>query len=184
MAASDELHIHGVQYVISEALYGGRVTDQFDRRFLVLQTSEVLTEELCGDGFLLDSGGGKYRLPSDGSGRLNSLEASLEFVRENWPAQDDAAAYGLHAHADAVVRHRATTELLAPFSSQLGKSTAAAQLTQQAAASAHGGSEEGHGEEGPLQGLVDGIRGRLPADLDAERVAREFPPLYAAPMNV
>jgi len=139
----------------------------------------VISDELCGDGFVLDAGGGKYRLPSDSSGRLNSLETMLKFVRETWPQEDDATLHGLHAHADSVAQHRATIELLAPFSSQLAKSSFIVQLTPQPAASADASSKEDR-----LQAIVDDICGRLPADLDEERVAHEYPPLYAAPMNV
>eukprot|EP00966_Prymnesium_polylepis_P014147 326637-Prymnesium_polylepis.1 len=170
MAASNELRADALKYTISEILYGGRVTDDKDRRFLVAQTSEVISDELCGDGFILDSGGGKYRLPSDRSGMLNSLEAMLEFV-ESWPQEDDAAVYGLHAHAHAVAQHRATTELLAPFSSLLAKSMRTP-------------LHDTGSKEDPLQALVDDVFGRLPSDLDVERVGREFPALYAAPMNV
>lgn len=179
MAASNELRMDGVKYLVSTILYGGRVTDDKDRRFLLAQVDEVISEELNGDGFALDSGGGKYGLPSDSSGVLHSLEGTLKFVRQSWPQEDDAAVFGLHVRADSVAQHRAATELLAPFASQLARSTSALQLTPQTGASADASSKED-----PLQALVNDICGRLPADFDVERVAREYPPLYAAPMNI
>ena len=168
MHSSNELRMEGVTYMLAEVIYGGHVSDNKDRRFVLTEVNEVLAAR---EGVAFNVGGDKYMMPSDASGMLDSLEMTLKFVRENWPQEDDAAIFGLHAHADLVVQQRAATQLLEPFSSQLRRTSSIVQLQQQGASPAEASIAD------PLRDMVDEICGRLPAELD------DCPPLHTTPMS-
>ncbi|CAE7820276.1 DHC10, partial [Symbiodinium microadriaticum] len=83
-----------MKYLIAEANYGGRVTDDFDRRLVNVYIAELFCENAVStDNFLL-SELPNYYIPSDGE-----LQHYKDFIR-SMPANDHPAAFGQHPNAD------------------------------------------------------------------------------------
>lgn len=87
-----------LRYLIGEANYGGRVTDEIDRRVINAYLSQFFHEDVLEDEeFALTSGasGQVYCVPSN----MNDLKNHREFVNK-LPLSDPAEAFGQHPNAD------------------------------------------------------------------------------------
>ena len=71
--------------------YGGRVTDDFDKRLLCTFTSVWFSEALLTEGFKFYEG---YPLPD-----FKTIEEYLDHII-NMPLQDIPEVFGLHSNAD------------------------------------------------------------------------------------
>ena len=85
-----------LKYLIGDAMYGGRVSDDFDRRVLSTYLAEYLGDFLFDDcqKFFFSKSGFEYVLPNDGP-----LEEYLDVV-EALPLTNSPAVFGLHPNAE------------------------------------------------------------------------------------
>ncbi|CAK4656794.1 hypothetical protein LEN26_006663 [Aphanomyces euteiches] len=85
-----------LKYLIGDAMYGGRVSDDYDRRVLTTYLSEYMGDFLFDScqPFFFSRSGFDYRLPADGP-----LENYLEMV-ETLPLTNSPAVFGLHPNAE------------------------------------------------------------------------------------
>ena len=79
-----------LRFVIGQIVYGGRVTDPWDRRTLLSLLQTYLRPEVIAEGHL--SGG--YTVPS-----LEGLPEHVRFL-EGFPLHDDPEVFGLHPNAN------------------------------------------------------------------------------------
>jgi dynein heavy chain len=90
----DRIPFDAMKYLIAEANYGGRVTDDWDRRLVNVYISELFCEEAVhADKFML-SDLAEYYIPEDGD-----LKSYKEFVR-SMPQSDHPLAFGQHGNSD------------------------------------------------------------------------------------
>lgn len=80
-----------VCYMLGEVMYGGRVTDDFDKRLLVTFTQVWFNETLLTNGFEFFKG---YRVPI-----TRSLQHYVDYIN-SLPANDTPEVFGLHPNAD------------------------------------------------------------------------------------
>ena len=83
-----------MKYLIAEANYGGRVTDDFDRRLVNVYIGELFCEEAVSDEHHLLSELPDYFIPDNGD---------LKFMKETtrgMPQADHPLAFGQHPNAD------------------------------------------------------------------------------------
>ena len=80
-----------IQFMLGEVQYGGRVTDDYDKRLLNTFTSVWFNETILVQGFKFYEG---YTLPE-----CKTIEEYNEFIN-NLPTQDIPEVFGLHANAD------------------------------------------------------------------------------------
>lgn len=78
-------------YMIGEVQYGGRVTDDFDKRLLTTFTSVWFCEQLLSNSFEFYKG---YKVPS-----TKSLQGFIDYIN-SLPAYDTPEVFGLHSNAD------------------------------------------------------------------------------------
>jgi dynein heavy chain len=85
-----------LKYLIGAAMYGGRVSDDFDRRVLITYLEEYMGDFLFDDNqkFYFSQSGFKYELPEHGP-----LEKYLAMV-ETLPLTNSPAVFGLHPNAE------------------------------------------------------------------------------------
>ena len=95
-----------IQFMLGEVQYGGRVTDDFDKRLLNTFTSVWFNDTLLIQGFKFHEG---YTLPE-----CKTIEEYNEFIA-NLPVQDIPKVFGLHANADITYQIILLREYLTKF---------------------------------------------------------------------
>eukprot|EP00742_Colponemidia_sp_Colp-10_P004363 GILJ01004656.1.p1 GENE.GILJ01004656.1~~GILJ01004656.1.p1 ORF type:complete len:2862 (-),score=582.32 GILJ01004656.1:82-7611(-) len=92
----EQLPWGSLRYLIGEAMYGGRVTDDFDRRVLVTYLDEYMGDFLFDDfqPFFFSRAGFEYQLP-----QLGPLENYTSMV-ESLPLNNGPEVFGLHSNAE------------------------------------------------------------------------------------
>jgi dynein heavy chain len=83
-----------MKYLIAEANYGGRVTDDFDRRLVNVYISELMCDNAVNTSNFMLSELSDYYIPDEGD-----LGYYKEFIR-GFPINDHPLAFGQHPNAD------------------------------------------------------------------------------------
>lgn len=78
-------------YMIGEVQYGGRVTDDFDKRLLTTFTAVWFCESLLTSSFEFYKG---YKVPN-----TKNLQGFIDYIN-SLPAYDTPEVFGLHSNAD------------------------------------------------------------------------------------
>lgn len=90
----DKIPFDAMKYLIAEANYGGRVTDDFDRRLVNVYIGELMCDEAVNQDKFLLSELPDYMIPEEGD-----LQHYKDFIRF-MPPTDHPMAFGQHPNAD------------------------------------------------------------------------------------
>jgi dynein heavy chain len=90
----DKIPFDAMKYLIAEANYGGRVTDDFDRRLVNVYISEFICENAVSANNFQLSELPEYYIPEEGD-----LQYYKDFIK-NFPLNDHPLAFGQHPNAD------------------------------------------------------------------------------------
>lgn len=150
-----------LNYIIGEVNYGGRVTDDWDRRTLVALLAQFITPQIHTPGYAL-SASGLYVVPPEGP-----YQSYVDYIKQ-FPLQGAPELFGLHANADISKEQSQTSAL---FSAIL--------LTE--AGSTGGGKEASR--QRVLSELAEDILGKLPARFNIGAVQSKYPVAYLESMN-
>nr|XP_012232176.1 PREDICTED: dynein heavy chain 7, axonemal-like isoform X1 [Linepithema humile] len=158
-----DVQFAALKYLTGECNYGGRVTDEWDRRTLntilaKFYCLELLTEEI----YYFDPTSTIYYCPT-----VTEYEAYLEYTRK-LPIITEASVFGMNENAD-ILKDQRETNLL--FSSLL--------LTQEAVKS---GLRQASDDE-VVYGIATEILDKLPNDYDLVAALAKYPMLYSQSMN-
>jgi dynein heavy chain len=87
-----------IKYLIGDAMYGGRVTDDFDRRTLRTYLAEYMGDFLFDDfqHFYFSRSGFDYELPEDPMGDIDVYRDKVEAL----PLMQGPGVFGLHPNAE------------------------------------------------------------------------------------
>ncbi|KAB0793663.1 hypothetical protein PPYR_13283 [Photinus pyralis] len=158
----DEVPFDALTYLTGECNYGGRVTDDKDRRLL----NSLLSIFYCPD--IITTPGYKfsaldlYYVPTD-----TSWEGCVSYIR-SLPLVQQPEVYGLHENADITKDNQETLMLLNGV------------LLTQTQITAGGG---GGVSEGTVVELVKEILGKVPNPFDVEAISEKYPVMYMNSMN-
>jgi dynein heavy chain len=94
-----------IQYMTGEIYYGGRVTDEWDRRLLKSVLRRFYTPQILDDSYKI-SPSGTYRSPPEGS-----LQSFRQYI-DQLPLTDEPEAFGLHENANITYQTRETHQLI------------------------------------------------------------------------
>eukprot|EP00002_Diphylleia_rotans_P015940 TRINITY_DN308_c0_g1_i6.p1 TRINITY_DN308_c0_g1~~TRINITY_DN308_c0_g1_i6.p1 ORF type:complete len:4231 (+),score=876.63 TRINITY_DN308_c0_g1_i6:183-12875(+) len=155
-----ETPFKALKYLTGEANYGGRVTDDHDRRTLNHLLSDYYNEDVFKERYNL-SPSGAYYIPEDGP-----LEKYVDYVR-TLPLNDPPEVFGLHDNANITKAIGEATEL---FTSLLS--------TQARANIGKGKSPEEVSAE-----VADEILTKFPANFNVVEALKKYPVTYSESMN-
>ena len=149
-----------LKYAIGECNYGGRVTDDKDRRLLATVLDIIYQPDILQDGFKLSSSG-LYMVPPDGA-QQSYVDAILEF-----PAMQAPEAFGLHDNAD-ITKDLGQTRVMLDTLLKVG--------------GASGGGAGGQKDE-VVGAMAADILAKLPEPFDVEKAQERYPVKYEESMN-
>ena len=154
-----------LQYCFGECNYGGRVTDDKDRRCL-----QVILKRFYNAGALEEraalSASGEYVMPEDGS--------HAQYIKHisELPLTTDPEVFGMHDNANITKDQNETNKM---FASIL--------LTQEASGGGGGGGDGGKSQDQIVDEVAASLLQRLPANFDIEQAQLKFPINWAQSMN-
>ena len=93
-------------YVTGDINYGGRVTDDWDRRCLMKILSNFYTPKILDDSYTFSSSG-IYKAPS----RNASYEDCISYLT-TLPLKDDPEIFGMHENANVASQMQQTSDML------------------------------------------------------------------------
>jgi len=152
-----------LNYLTAECNYGGRVTDDKDRRTLTTAVANIYCPEILADGFKLTASG-KYQVPTDA---LDSHEATMAYIKE-WPLVPEPEVFGFNDNADI------TKDL-----KEVGQMLTTVLITQ----SSSGGGGGGKSFDEIMLDMSKDILGKLPANFDMEVAQKKYPVMYTECKN-
>ncbi|NWX20475.1 DYH3 protein, partial [Aegotheles bennettii] len=156
----EEIPFEALTYLTGECNYGGRVTDDKDRRLLLSLLSIVYSKDIEQDKYML-AAGDKYYIPPHGP-----YESYIEYI-QGLPITTHPEVFGLHENADITKDNQETNQLFDGVLLTLPR-------------------EAGGGGKSPqetVEDLAQDILSKLPNDFDIEEVMKLYPVLYEESMN-
>ncbi|XP_045146064.1 dynein axonemal heavy chain 12 [Echinops telfairi] len=158
----DTIPFEAISYLTGECNYGGRVTDDWDRRLLLTMLADFYNPLVIETPYYRFSPSGNYFAPLKGT-----YQDYIEFIKQ-LPSAQHPEIFGLHENVDISKDLQQTKTL---FESLL--------LTQ-------GGSKQ-TGASGSadhvLLDITKGILHKLPSDFDIEAALSKYPVRYEESMN-
>ncbi|XP_068083304.1 dynein axonemal heavy chain 7 [Anabrus simplex] len=158
----EEVQFDALRYLTGECNYGGRVTDDWDRRTLNTILSKFYTPAALGEEIYPFDPSGTYYAP-----RVLGHEDFLNYIR-GLPLLTHPSVFGMNENAD-IVKDQQETDLL--FTSML--------LTQDVEAGDSGGKSA---DETVLDVALD-ILNKLPKNYDLVSALEKYPTSYRQSMN-
>ncbi|XP_028312358.1 dynein heavy chain 12, axonemal [Gouania willdenowi] len=158
----DEVPLEAITYLTGECNYGGRVTDDWDRRLLMTILGDFYNKEIVATTGYRFSSSGQYVVPPK-----SAYEDYVVFI-ENLPVGQHPEVFGMHENVD-ISKDLQQTKLL--FDSLL--------LTQEGGAKVGASSGSDH----TLLDITNDILTKLPHNFDTEAALLKFPVLYEESMN-
>ena len=150
-----------LHYLTAECNYGGRVTDDKDRRLLANLLDDFYCEDIQIEGRPFSSSG-SYHMP-----QVGDLQLYRMFI-EGLPLSEGPEVFGLHENANISCAISETNVLL----------QAALDLQPRSI-----GSNDGKSWSEQLSETVNDVLKRLPSAFDTEKALLDFPMCYAESMN-
>ncbi|MEE6501786.1 hypothetical protein FKM82_004321 [Ascaphus truei] len=158
----EHVPFEAISYLTGECNYGGRVTDDWDRRLLLTTLADFYNNDIVENPRYSFSPSGHYLAPPKGT-----YEDYIEFIKR-LPFSQHPEVFGLHENVD-ISKDLQQTKIL--FESLL--------LTQ-------GGGREGGSSGGgdhTLYEIAKDILSKLPEDFDIESALQKYPVRYEESMN-
>ncbi|MBN3303948.1 DYH3 protein, partial [Amia calva] len=157
----EEVPLEALSYLTGECNYGGRVTDDKDRRLLLSLLSIFYNQDLVQQEQYSLCAGDIYFVPPHGP-----YQSYIDYMR-NLPISADPGVFGLHENADITKDNQETNQLLDGVLLTLPR-------------------QSGGGVKSPqevVEELAADILSKLPADFDIETVMEKYPVVYEESMN-
>ena len=160
----EELQLPALTYLIGECNYGGRVTDDKDRRSLLSILSIYINGEVVNSDDYKFSPSGLYYAPPKGK-----YQSYVDYIR-SLPLNPTPEVFGLHDNADITKDNAETRDLFDGVLTTLPRQTGA-------------GAGGGKSAADSVLELANDISAKLPPDFDVAAVIKKYPVLRMESMN-
>ena len=157
-----EVPYDALTYLTGHCNYGGRVTDDWDRRCLIATLGLFFAPAILDDAYRF-SDATEYYVPPQGD-----YDSYVTYIR-SLPLTQRPSVFGLHANADITKDEREARMLM--------DSTLATQPREST------GKSEALDPKTVVQTLAADVYSRLPKSFDVEEVVAKYPILYSQSMN-
>ncbi|KAK7493486.1 hypothetical protein BaRGS_00015197 [Batillaria attramentaria] len=157
----EDLPLAALSYLTGECNYGGRVTDDKDRRLLMSLLSIFYCEDIIYDDNYKLSPSGIYYAPPE-----SPYQNYCDYIR-SLPLNPSPEVFGLHENADITKDNKETHQLFDNILLTLPRQS--------------GGGGKSSGEV--IEELAEDILSKLPSNFDLELVMKKYPVLYNESMN-
>ncbi|XP_063895398.1 dynein axonemal heavy chain 1 [Helicoverpa armigera] len=157
-----EVPLRMLTYTAGHINYGGRVTDDWDRRCLLTLLADYYTLSVLTDRYTFDESGAYRQQPP-----AANIEDYTKYIR-TLPLNDDPSLFGLHANANISYAMTETNYNLFTLRDLQPKEIAAG---------------EGASIEQIIENAANDIIRVLPKPLDAEHIATAYPVSYKESLN-
>ncbi|XP_024913275.1 dynein heavy chain 3, axonemal-like [Cynoglossus semilaevis] len=157
----EEVPLAALAYLTGECNYGGRVTDDKDRRLLLSLLSIFYNWELIQEEGYKVCEGDQYYIPVHGP-----YQTYVDYIR-SLPICADPCVFGLHSNADITKDNQETNQLLSGVLSTLPRQMGGA----------------GKSPQEVVNDLAADIHSKLPPDFDIQQVIEKYPVMYEESMN-
>uniref|UniRef100_A0A5S6LE06 Protein MCM10 homolog n=1 Tax=Xenopus tropicalis TaxID=8364 RepID=A0A5S6LE06_XENTR len=151
----EEVPFEALTYLTGECNYGGRVTDDKDRRLLLCLLSIVYNKDIQQDKYRLSTGD-TYCVPSYGT-----YQSCVDYIR-SLPLITHPEVFGLHENADITKDNQETNQLFSGVLLTLPRQTSGKIMSSD---------------------LAKDILNKLPKDFNLEKVMEKYPVVYEESMN-
>uniref|UniRef100_UPI00358F5A88 dynein axonemal heavy chain 12-like n=1 Tax=Myxine glutinosa TaxID=7769 RepID=UPI00358F5A88 len=157
----ESVPFEAVSYLTGECNYGGRVTDEWDRRCLLTMLTDFFNPRVLEDPDYSYSSSGDYCVPPRGT-----HEDYVQFIK-NFPLVQHPEVFGLHENVD------------------ISKDLQQTKLLLDSIVQAQGGSRQGTSgnTDSTLNDICADILLKLPGDFDTEEALKRYPVSYEESMN-
>eukprot|EP00927_Polykrikos_kofoidii_P046386 TRINITY_DN40623_c0_g2_i1.p1 TRINITY_DN40623_c0_g2~~TRINITY_DN40623_c0_g2_i1.p1 ORF type:complete len:3637 (-),score=783.39 TRINITY_DN40623_c0_g2_i1:390-10571(-) len=98
-----------VQYMVAEAQYGGRITDDLDRELFVTYTAKWFCEEIFKSSFAFNDYAWEYNYKIPEGLEISQFREAIDTI----PPVDSPLIFGLHPNADLTYRLKEASEMIA-----------------------------------------------------------------------
>ncbi|GFO15611.1 axonemal dynein heavy chain protein [Plakobranchus ocellatus] len=156
----DEIPYAAISYMTGECNYGGRVTDDWDRRCLMTILGDFYCDKLVNDLNYKFSASGHYHLPL-----RTDYESCIKFIKQ-LPASQYPEVFGMHENVDISRELQETKELFSSVLLTEGRVKAGAKGSDTAVAT-----------------VANDILAKLPKDFDIDEAIKQYPVTYTESMN-
>nr|CAH8868280.1 unnamed protein product [Trichobilharzia regenti] len=157
----DEIPLEALTYLTGECNYGGRVTDDKDRRLLISLLGIFYNRKIIDEQHYKFSPSGIYYCPDDGT-----AQDFIEYIR-SLPLNPMPEVYGLHDNADITKDNQETFQLFSGILLTLPRQMGGA----------------GKSPEVTVQELASDILSKLPPDFNLKDAIGHYPVMYKESMN-
>ncbi|EZA62718.1 Dynein heavy chain 7, axonemal [Ooceraea biroi] len=160
----DDVQFTALKYLTGECNYGGRVTDEWDRRTLSMILARFYREDvIVADRKYLFDASGLYYVPP-----VSEYSQFLDYVKE-LPMTTAPSVFGMHENADIIKDQQETYLMLSSM------------LTTQDTGRAEVDPEKSPDEI--VYGVASDVLSMLPQDYDLVAALDRYPTLYEQSMN-
>ncbi|XP_032809855.2 dynein axonemal heavy chain 3-like isoform X2 [Petromyzon marinus] len=158
----EEVPLEALAYLTGECNYGGRVTDEHDRRLLLALLATFYCERTVRDDAYRFSPTGRYGAPPAGA----AYECHLEHIK-GLPLHAHPEVFGLHENASITKEQNETQRLFDGILKTLPRET----------------SGGGKSSSDFVQELATDILSKIPPKFDIEEIKSKFPTSYSESMH-
>jgi dynein heavy chain len=157
----ESLPLNALMYLTGHCNYGGRVTDDHDRRLLLSVLSIFYCIDIVEDDNYKLSPSGVYYAPVDGE-----YQSYIAYIK-SLPLIPNPEVFGLHENADITKDNQETDQLFDGILLTLPRQT----------------SGGGKSAQEVIDELAADILSKLPPNFDLEKVMKQYPVVYNESMN-